>query len=155
MKKILIFFLVTTVAISCKKKESKNDTPQESKEVVVETPTTLLKVGCYEYNNDGNQILFEIIEIDNTIKGNITYALTEKDSNTGTFIGELNEDKLIGTYTFSSEGTESTREMAFMVKDNQLIEGFGELNETGDAFKDKNNISYTSTMPLTKIDCTK
>ncbi|TDQ30184.1 hypothetical protein [Tenacibaculum caenipelagi] len=155
MKKILVLFLVTAVAISCKKKESKNDTTKESKEAIAETPTTLLQVGCYEYNKDENLISIEIIEIDDTIKGTIEYALAEKDANIGTFIGILNNDKLIGTYTFISEGTESAREIAFMVKDNQLIEGFGELNETGNAFKDKNNISYTSTMPLTKIDCTK
>ncbi|MGG6231118.1 hypothetical protein [Tenacibaculum sp. SDUM215027] len=155
MKKILILFMLTTLAISCKKKESKSDTIKESKEVVVETPTTLLQIGCYEYSKDGNQILIEITEMDDTVKGTIEYALTEKDTNTGTFEGMLNDDKLIGTYTFSSEGTESTREVAFMVKDNQLIEGFGELNEAGNSFKNKNNISYTSTMPLTKTDCSK
>ena len=155
MKKILILFLVTIVVISCKKKESKNNTTKESKEVVVETPTTLVQVGCYEYNKDGNQISLEITKIGDTIKGTIKYELAEKDSNTGTFTGTLNDDKLIGTYIFSSEGTESTREVAFMVKDNQLIEGFGELNEAGNAFKNKENINYTSTMPLTKIDCTK
>ncbi|RSC95914.1 hypothetical protein [Tenacibaculum singaporense] len=155
MKKLLILFLVTTLAISCKKKESKNDVTKESKEVVVQTPTTLVQIGCYEYNKDGNQILFEITEINNTVEGTINYVLAEKDANTGAFSGTLTDDKLIGIYTFSSEGTESTREVAFMVKDNQLIEGFGELNETGDAFKNKNNISYTSTMPLTKTDCAK
>ncbi|AZJ33669.1 hypothetical protein SAMN05444344_0516 [Tenacibaculum mesophilum] len=155
MKKILILFLVTTLAISCKKKEPKNDATKEPVEVVVETPTTLIQIGCYEYNKDGNQILFEITEINTTVEGTINYALAEKDANTGTFSGTLTDNKLIGIYTFSSEGTESTREVAFMVKNGQLIEGFGELNETGNAFKNKNNISYTSTMPLTKTDCTK
>ena len=155
MKKILILFLVTTLAISCKKKESKNDVTKESKEVVVQTPTTLVQIGCYEYNKDGNHILFEITEVNNTVEGTINYVLAEKDANTGAFSGTLTDDKLIGIYTFSSEGTESTREVAFMLKDNQLIEGFGELNEAGNSFKNKNNISYTSTMPLTKTDCTK
>lgn len=155
MKKILILFLVTTLTTSCKKEKYKNDVTKESKEVVVETPTTLLQIGCYEYNKEGNQILFKITEIGNTIKGAINYVLAEKDANTGTFSGTLTDNKLIGIYTFSSEGTESTREVAFMVKDDQLIEGFGELNKTGNAFKNKNNISYTSTMPLTKTDCIK
>ena len=84
---------------------------------------------------------------------NIEYA--EKDANQGKFVGTLNGDKLIGTYTFNSEGTESSREMAFLIKDNQLIEGYGELNEDGTKFKDMNTIKYTSTMPLTKMECDK
>ena len=155
MKKILILFLVSTLAVSCKNKDSKEDTTKESKETIVETPTTLIQIGCYEYNKDGNQILFEITEVNNTVEGTINYVLAEKDANTGTFSGTLTDDKLIGIYTFSSEGTESSREVAFLIKDGQLIEGFGELNETGNAFKNKNNISYTSTMPLIKTDCAK
>lgn len=41
----------------------------------------------------------------------------------------------------------------FLVKDNQLIEGYGDLNEDGTKFKDVNSIKDTSTMPLTKVDC--
>ncbi|MDD7886099.1 hypothetical protein [Flavivirga sp. 57AJ16] len=69
--------------------------------------------------------------------------------------GKLNGDTLFGEYTFMSEGIESKREVAFLIKDHQLIEGYGELNEDRTAFVDKNNISYTSTMPLTKTDCDK
>lgn len=155
MKKILILFLATVLVVSCKKKESKNDVTKETKEVIIKTPTTSLEVGCYEYNKDGNQILFKITEINDTVEGTISYALAEKDANTGTFSGTLTDDTLIGSYTFTSEGIVSTREIAFRVKDDQLIEGFGELNGTGNAFKNKNNISYTSTMPLTKTACTK
>ncbi len=43
--------------------------------------------------------------------------------------------------------------MAFWVKDNQLIEGYGDLNEDGTKFTDVNTIKYTSTMPLTKVEC--
>lgn len=52
-----------------------------------------------------------------------------------------------------SEGTESKREVAFRVKDNQLIEGYGPMNENGDAFTDKSSIAYSANMPLKKTDC--
>ncbi len=87
------------------------------------------------------------------MEANLTYAYAEKDKNTGTFTGEFNDGKLVGTYTFQSEGVESKRQVAFMLKDNQLVEGYGELNEDGTIFKDVNSVNYSSTMPLTKMDC--
>src|SRR5690606_41367916 len=100
-------------------------------------------------------INMEITGIQNRVTGNLTYSLDGKDRNSGVFTGDLNGDKLIAEYTFMSEGIESKREVAFLVKVDQLIEGYGELNEAGTVFVDKNNISYTSTMPLTKTDCNK
>ena len=85
--------------------------------------------------------------------GNLNYAFKEKDANTGTFSGVLKDSVLIGNYSFMSEGMVSSREVAFLVKENQLIEGFGELDETGTGFKDKDNISFSSSMPLTKTEC--
>ena len=67
----------------------------------------------------------------------------------------LNGDKLIGTYTFDSEGKSSSREVAYELKDNQLIEGYGDLDDSGTKFKDVNTIKYTSTTPLLKVDCAK
>ena len=85
------------------------------------------------------------------------YQLKEKDQNKGTFKGILNGDILMVTYTFQSEGTESTREIAFKIIDNLLIEGYGEqiTEGTSSRFKDAKSINFSSTMPLTKKDCVK
>jgi len=114
-----------------------------------------LEMGCYSYHGNGNAIDLEITGLNNGVSGKLMYALDGKDRNSGTFSGRLNGDKLLGTYTFISEGIESMREVAFLIKDNQLIEGYGELNENGTTFVDRSNLSYTSTMPLTKTDCDK
>lgn len=124
----------------------------------VEETTTIatlegLELGCYAYSSDSNIIHFEITSLEPSVSGTLTYALDGKDSNSGTFDGSLMDDKLFGTYSFTSEGVESTREVAFLVKDNQLIEGYGELTESGTAFVDKDNLSYTSKMPLSKTVC--
>ncbi|MEW2920462.1 hypothetical protein AB1A65_03265 [Muricauda sp. ANG21] len=158
MKKITIAFFLTVLVISCKTKEEKSTESSEqetSTEIMeeTETPSTRLEIGCYTYTANGNKISLEITDMSNTILANLDYALKEKDANTGTFAGTLNDSILIGRYTFASEGMESTREVAFLVKENQLIEGYGELDETGTAFKDKNNLSFSSSMPLTKTDC--
>lgn len=140
---------------SCKNNKESKGSAEGTNPIVAEKPASLLQTGCYAYNADNNAINFEITGVGDEFTGTLTYTLDEKDTNKGTFKGQLSDDKLFGIYTFMSEGVESTREVAFMLKDNQLIEGYGELNESGNAFKDKNSISYTSTMPLTKTDCDK
>lgn len=157
MKKLalLTFALITIVA--CKndtKSDNQTEIAQENTSIEI-APKTTLKTGCYEYNSNGNNITMEITEVNDKVMANLNIAYAEKDVNQGKFVGTLNGDKLIGTYTFNSEGTESSREMAFLVKDDQLIEGYGDLNEDGTKFKDVNTVKYTSTMPLTKVDCDK
>lgn len=112
-----------------------------------------LEKGCYTYNLNGNNIRFEITETGDSILGNLDYSLSGKDRNSGTFKGNLKGDKLFGTYTFMSEGMESNREVAFLIKGNQLIEGYGELDNAGTTFRNRDNLSFTSTMPLTKGEC--
>lgn len=113
----------------------------------------VVDLGCYTYSENGTLITLEITENDNPVKGTLTYALSEKDKNTGAFTGEFNDGILLGIYTFQSEGKESRREVAFLFEDNQFIEGYGELNEDGTTFKNVKAINYVSIMPLTKAHC--
>tara|TARA_R110002049_G_scaffold93815_6_gene231594 strand:- start:4297 stop:4809 length:513 start_codon:yes stop_codon:yes gene_type:complete len=155
-KKLVLFIFIVVVFFNCKNKEEKTNENTTGKSVEEKMErTSLLDKGCYMYNQDGNMVTMEITKNDNPVEGNLTYALAEKDKNTGTFKGAFNNDKLIGSYTFLSEGKESKREIAFTLKDKQLVEGYGEMNENGTAFVDKSKISYTSTMALKKTDCGK
>ncbi|MER3375632.1 MAG: hypothetical protein RIM83_13420 [Allomuricauda sp.] len=157
MKKIALVFFLIILAVNCKTKEEKNSSePEISTEMTeekMETSSPILETGCYIYEANGNKIRFEITAVSETVLGNLDYALKEKDANTGTFAGVLKDSILIGSYTFVSEGMESTREIVFLLKDDQLIEGYGELDETGAAFKDKNALSFSSSMPLSKTNC--
>ncbi|CAM4126671.1 hypothetical protein [Flavobacterium weaverense] len=156
MKKMTIIILAIVSMVACKKDE-KTESETVVKEVKVEeaAKTALVEVGCYEYKSDGNIIQMEITEVNKNVIADLKIAYVEKDASLGKFVGTINGDKLLGTYTFNSEGKESLRELAFMIKENQLIEGYGDLNEDGTKFKDVKTIQYTSTMPLTKVDCTK
>lgn len=153
-KKVILLAFVAFSFFNCKNKKEKTqetieEAPMEAEMVV--TPT--LEKGCYMYHEDGSRVNLEITDPDNPVKANLTYAYAEKDKNTGTFEGAFNDGKLIGTYTFQSEGVESKRQVAFMLKDNQLVEGYGELNEDGTMFKDISLVNYSSTFPLTKMNC--
>lgn len=155
MKKALFLVFACVSLVACKN-NTKTENPDITKDVnSLNDPSKAraLEIGCYTYDSNGNTIKMEIIEIDDVILGNLNIAYAEKDANQGKFAGTLEGDKLIGTYTFLSEGTKSTREIAFLVKNNQLIEGYGELIENGTKFKDVSTINYTSKMPLTQVDC--
>jgi len=152
MKKLILLILISIIFVSCNSNSNKDKPQSEKKEVTVKANVSLQK-GCYSYKDSSNYINLEITEQGQEVEGKLTYSLDGKDSNTGTIKGQLTGDKLICAYKFLSEGVESVREVAFMVKDNKLIEGYGALNESGTAFKDRNAINYSSTMPLSKTDC--
>lgn len=156
MKKLVLLTFAFVTVVSCKNNTKTENQSVTEKNTGRETSQkSTLEIGCYDYKSDGNIITMEITEVNENVKGDLNISYSEKDANQGEFVGTLNGDKLIGTYTFNSEGIKSSREIAFLVKDNQLIEGFGDLNDDGTKFKDVNTIKYTSTMPLTKVDCDK
>ena len=153
MEQIIFLFIVAVFFLSCKNQEEKSnpDIVKDTAEEVVAEP--VVDLGCYTYNENGTLITLEITRNENPVEGNLTYALSEKDKNTGTFTGEFNDGKLLGMYTFQSEGKESRREIAFLFEDSQFIEGYGEMNEDGTTFKNIKAINYSSIMPLNKADC--
>lgn len=151
MKKGIIIVSIALIFFSCNENKSSatNDGKNIQNSVKKEINKDLLK-GLYSYHSNGSSVEFEITEIGEQVVGKLTYQLAEKDKNTGTFKGQLIGNKLIGDYTFQSEGTESTRQVAFEFTGNQLIEGYGTLNEEGNAFLDTSKINYSSIMPLSK-----
>ena len=157
MKQIALVTLILVTIVACKNntKTENESVTKEEKPIKESIEKSILDIGCYKYNSNGNTIKMEITKANGSVTGDLNIAYAEKGANQGTFIGKLNGNKLIGTYTFNSEGKKSSREIAFLIKENQLIEGYGELNENGTKFKDLNAIKYTSTMPLTKVDCEK
>lgn len=134
--------LILMVLVSCQNKGN-NKTGLQDK----------LDLGCYQYNDGKNLVVMEIKGLKNGVSGDLGYSLDGKDSNRGTFSGKLENNLLFAEYTFISEGMESKREVAFKVEEGKLIEGYGELNENGTAFKDRTTIKYTSEMPLEKSSC--
>jgi hypothetical protein len=157
MKKIIILSLLFLTLTNCKKKETEEVIDATTETITAneirDTPTT----ECYVYDADGSKIQLEMTNVDNEVSGILIYELKEKDSNKGTIKGTMNGDTLIANYTFQSEGTESTRQVAFLMKDNQLIEGYGEIVTEGNSikFKDASTLDYSSNMPLSKVDCQK
>jgi hypothetical protein len=137
------------------KKETTTETPKKTVPIAEETLPPAPKIECYSYNENGSVISIELHYGKDGVDGNLYYGLKEKDRNQGIFNGRIENNILIADYKFQSEGTESTRQVAFQLKDGKLVEGYGEMNEDGTRFKDVSKLSFTSTMPLSKTDCPK
>lgn len=148
-KRIFLSIAFILVLAACKKEESKTTLP-----VSVETKAEAPKKECYSYDVNGNVVELQLEYNSDDVRGTLNYALAEKDTNMGTFIGKIENNFLLAEYTFQSEGTESTRQVAFKFMDGKLVEGYGEVNEDGTNFKDVTQLKFTSTMPLSKVDCT-
>lgn len=151
--RLILLALVAIAAAGCKKEATREKI--EDKDISM-VPT--VQEDCYAYKKDGNTIYMRLKK-DNTttVKGDLEYAFSEKDANKGTFEGTVKGDTLIAMYTFTSEGVESKREVAFLIKDKTLIEGYGEVEEhdSAVAFKNRSKLVFNSNMPLTKVDCKK
>lgn len=156
MKRIAIVAFICFTVIACK-----NDSKQTERIVKEETILNenrnqkTLQIGCYEFNNNSTKIEMEITEIKDSVIGKLNFAYEEKATSYGTFVGTLNKNKLLATYSYTSEGIQTIREISYLVKENQLIEGYGDLDDTGTKFKDIDALNYTSRMPLTKVECDK
>jgi hypothetical protein len=149
-KQIILSISIALLLIGCKKGD---DVVIFGKPVKVEVKENETKSECYSYEKDGNAISVQIETSGEDVFGAMAYHLAEKDKNAGLLKGKWENNILLADYTFKSEGTQSTRQVAFELKDGQLIEGYGEMNEDGTKFKDVSQLKFTSTMPLSKTVC--
>ncbi|MGC4039904.1 MAG: hypothetical protein QM710_03675 [Flavobacterium sp.] len=149
MKKYFLIPIVFALILTGCKKE----TPFKTVPIVKETGSQATKKECYSYEKNGDTISLQIETTGKEVIGAMVYSLKEKDRNAGLLKGKLENNILIADYTFHSEGTESTRQVAFKLENGQFIEGYGEVTLDGTHFKDISKIKYSSTMPLGKTEC--
>lgn len=142
---MLIAFSVIILA-SCSNSSGQNDKTKETVNKVNEP------AACYEYSKDSNKVIMHITITDNIVTGDLMYAYFEKDKNTGTIKGEMKGDTLFADYSFMSEGITSVRELAFLKKGNEWVEGYGEAEEQAGkvVFKNKAALAFDSNMALKK-----
>jgi hypothetical protein len=80
---------------------------------------------CYQGIVGNSKSLIQITSQSNSeVKGSLIFQNYEKDSSFGDFVGTYSDNKLITSFTFESEGTQSIREIIF-TKDGKTISGDG------------------------------
>lgn len=85
------------------------------------------EIMCYAYIENQDTIQLQIRTLNDSVKGRLTYNLFEKDINRGTLDGMMKGDTLFASYTFFSEGIESTREVAFVKVGADFVEAYGDV----------------------------
>ena len=112
-------------------------------------PTNPQLFACYHAQVGSSNALLEVTEQKGEkTKGTLIYQNYEKDSSYGDFIGTFADQKLSVSYTFQSEGVESTREIIFEQSNNIL-------NAEGFAFKPIKNcdsVIYNQGLSLIPFD---
>lgn len=119
------------------------------------TATTNETSECYANTKSKDSVLLHLTINNNTVTGNMNYKIAGKDKNKGTLQGEMRGDTLFADYTFSSEGTQSVRQVAYLKKDNSLLEGYGDVEEKENkmVFKNTGKLNFGKGVVLQKINC--
>ena len=155
--KIALFFTITfLIAVSCntKKKDTPSTKDKESTQLEKKKPKGLQK-GCYVYNDNRSTISLQVLKKGDSIIGTLLFALAKKDKNTGRFIGRIKDSVLMADYTFESEGVESVREVAFRIKNDTLLQGYGPTEMKGEkqVFTRPSSLTFNTEFPLVKKPC--
>lgn len=113
--------------------------------------------GCYQmaYKKDTARLQLQLK--DSTITGTLFYHWHQKDWNEGTLTGVLRGDTILADYTFQSEGMTSVREVAFLLRDDALLQGYGNLADHNGktVFAQKTKLQFDSLQPFIKTACIK
>ena len=161
MKNFFLSALFILTAASCEKKTTETVDMQTTTPDSITVPESNEPVEsstlqtCY-MEVTGKDTLFVSLD-DNlgTITGKMRYKNFEKDSSFGDVMGTQNGDTIKLNYTFEAEGTTSDREIYFLRKDGNLIEGIGEHKTEGnrDFYANPAQLKYEG-HTLKSVDCT-
>lgn len=151
-KSILAIAAIAGFISACQTK-----TPEEKIDSLATAPDTAVTTNktCYAYINNKDTVSLSLVKAGNSLTGMLDYNLYEKDKNTGTIAGLIKGDTIIADYTFNAEGTSSVREVAFIKKGDQLVEGYGDMKEKDGktVFTDAKSLKFGGVITLTPIEC--
>jgi len=126
-------------------------TPTETEELLDNTEPT-----CYLFATDRDTVSLRLYPpVEGKIKGDLNYYFFERDGNTGHIEGEIHGDTLFADYTFQSEGLISVREVAFLLGEGQVMEGYGDVEEKDGrmVFWHKDSLDFSNGLVMPKVPC--
>ncbi|MBC6109603.1 hypothetical protein ACFOG5_21900 [Pedobacter fastidiosus] len=155
MKNIIpILAVASALLASCQSNTTKTITTTDST-IIADVDTTKNSNQCFVYIKNRDTATLKLITTNNTVSGDLSYKLYEKDKNNGAITGIVKGDTIIANYTFQSEGMASVRQVVWLKKDGKLVEGFGESEEVDGKMKFKNisQLKFENSMEFKPVDC--
>lgn len=156
MKKYL-FLLMAAGTVACNS-TTNNNTTVDSLPATTDTGTMHIQVPnmqCFKSIKGSDTVYLKLERFPNVVTGNLVYNFYEKDKNAGTIDGVLKGDTLIADYTFMSEGQQSVRQVAFLIKDSTATEGYAAIIEEDGKmiFKNTSQLDFSKGIQLKSIPC--
>lgn len=151
--RIIGAFMISACLFSCQERtkvtgeKDKSDTTANNIPVAEQT--------CYTFVKGKDTAELTLITTGIVSTGQLNYKWFEKDRNMGSIEGEMHGDTLIANYTFNSEGKQSHRQVVFLKKGNQFLEGFGDVEEKDGKvrFKDVSKVGFDNSIVFEKTTC--
>ena len=155
------FFLITVIIASCNNGTTTKDNMQDlaSDSAKKEADPNVSKFdfisGCYQNVLNGDTAFLKMNVHEFVVDGTLNYRRSQKDSNEGTFTGVIRGEIIVIHYNFNSEGTTSMREVAFKIKGDHLVEGYGDILMKGDSavFENIALLKFQDAQTFNKIAC--
>lgn len=111
---------------------------------------------CYLYASDRDTVYLVLDPpVEGRVTGELRYDFYERDGNIGFIEGKLQGDTLIADYTFLSEGIISVREVGFLLGEDQVMEGYGDVEEVDGrmVFWHKDSLDFSNGLVMPGIPC--
>ena len=150
---ILVLGWIFLFAIGC----TQSSRDEQGGQIFVEENTgTADALSCFLYANGRDTVYLALDSwIGDKITGELRYDFFERDGNIGFIEGRISGDTLFADYTFLSEGLVSVREVGFFLGEDQIIEGYGDVEEVDGrmVFWHKDSLDFSNGLVMPKIPC--
>jgi len=110
---------------------------------------------CFAHTKNRDTVTLSFTTAGNTIAGEMSNRLWEKDMNSGKINGIIKGDTIIADYHASGEGVTSVRQVVFLKKGDQLLEGYGDTEEKDGkmVFKNIGKLKFVDAIGLAAVAC--
>lgn len=152
-------FLLSLMLFACQQEQSSNNSTNDETEAdttETEMEETVQDIsGCYLYAVNQDSIRLQINQSGDAVSGWLNYDFHQKDGSIGKIEGEIVGDTIKLNHNFLAEGTISNREIYFLVGNNEVREGAGEIEVEGNTsrYADPTAVDFSTMQALKQVEC--
>ena len=153
MKNFILVTVFVALFASCKDESKSRNASEAPRPDLKEQPAVTSTKECYRWISNKDTVDIRFVRTADNVRGTLRYMWFEKDKSNGTINGVFKRDTLRADFKFQSEGLESVREVVFVRKENQLIQGNGEMEEKKGKMVFIGKLDFNNSITMKKIEC--